>query len=895
MEDLNTIIILKTKLQIPDLPSDYIFRPHLIEYLNKEIRRPLTLISAGAGYGKSTFVSSWFNEIRYHKAWVSLDPNDNDIREFISYFIYAIKEKIPDFGKNTIPLISGLYIPDINIITKSLINELNQLEELFVLALDDLYFIKSMEIYQLISTLINHPPSNFHLVLISRIDPPIPLSKLRSNKKMKDIRVTQLKFSDTDVKNFLKSNIEISKSDTKNIVKMLTSRVDGWITGLRLALLQLSFFNLNKRNVEEAFSEMNFSEHYIIDEIINQIDQDILDFLIKTSVLKRINSTQISFVFEDNNIDKTDQIIRNLVKNNLFIINLDNEHNWYRYHHLLHSFLQKQLKKKYSQEYISKIHIKAADWYEKEEMIEDAFYHISQLNSNEFTVGLIERNMYKPLNEDKWYVLDEWLKKIPKENILKSPDLIIAQLWVSQNKNKIWEIPGLLEKLKGFENMDEQLRSQIAFFDGFLLFWEGYIDKSISSFNKALENLPKDKVGAISLSKIYYATALQMKGEGDRIFKEIEAELYDNKLNNTYRIILYSTLLFIKLLDGQMNEAEQITWKAKKLSKRINDHFIQSWTSYLLGYIAFHRNELVEAERWFIEAMQNIHLLNTIAPIDCFTGLLITQKALGKKEDFEKTYKQMTEWVDQRNNPIYSAVAFSLRARLSLLDNNIEQAVRYLGQSDLDFDTGITLFWIEYPRITECKLLIAQNTKESLTVAISKLNTHYELAANTYNKVLEMKSQIQLSIAHYKLNNHKKAGVYLLKALSFSIPNSYKRIIIENGDDLLPVLIEIDCHYKYSQQVLELIDEIKTLQSKPDILQKTKRLFTASVHNIHLSNRELEVTDYLSKRYTNKEIANVLYISEATVKRHTINIYQKLGVNKRRDAVIKAQELGLLS
>jgi LuxR family maltose regulon positive regulatory protein len=895
MEDLSTILILKTKLQIPDLPSDYIFRPHLIEYLNKEIRRPLTLISAGAGYGKSTFVSSWFKGIKHNKTWVSLDSSDNDIREFISYFIYGIKERIPEFGKHTIPLISGPYIPDINTITKSLINELNQLEELFILALDDLYFIKSMEIYQLISTLLNHPPSNFHLVLITRIDPPIPLSKLRSNKKMKDIRVSQLKFSDTDVKNFLNSNIEICKSDMNNIAKILTSKVDGWITGLRLALLQMSFINLNKRNIEEVFSEMNFSEHYIIDEIINQIDKDILDFLIKTSALKRINSAQISFIFEDEDINKTDQIIRDLVKNNLFIINLDNEHNWYRYHHLLHSFLQKQLKKKYPADYINKIHIKAAEWYEKEAMIEDAFYHTTQLGSYKFSVGLIERNMYDPLNEDKWYVLNEWLKKIPRENILKSPDLIIAQLWVSQHKNRIWEIPKLLERLKSFKNIDEQLRSQIAFFDGFMLFWGGCIDKSIVSFKKALENLPKDKVGAISLSKIYYAIALQMKGEGERIFKEIEVELYDNQLNNTYRIILYSTLLFIRLLDGRLNEAEQINRKLRKLSTQNNDHLIQTWTTYLLGYIAYFRNELNEAEHRFKEAIQNIHFLNTTVPVDCYAGLLITQKALGKIVDYEHTYKQMNEWTDQRNNPIFTNVAFSLRARLALCDNNIEQGVKYLDQSNLDLDTGITLFWIEHPRITECRVLIAQNTEEPIRKAIQKLDLHYKFAVSTHNKVLEMKSLIWLSIALNKMNNSEKALEYLLKALSFSIPNSFKRIIIENGHDLLPLLIEIEPHFKYSQQVSELIVEINTLQRIPDVLQKSKRLATTSDNNIYLSNREIEVAGYLSKRYTNKEIANMLFISEATVKRHTINIYQKLGVNKRRDAVIKAQELGLLS
>jgi LuxR family maltose regulon positive regulatory protein len=895
MKALNTKLILRTKLQMPDLPGDYVYRQNLIEYLNKNINRPCTLVSAGAGYGKSTFVSSWFNQIECNKAWISLDTNDNDIREFLNYFIFSINEKVPGFGKNILPLISGIYLPDIQIITKNLINELNRLDELFILALDDLYFINNMEIFQLISTLLEHPPSNFHLVLISRIDPPIPLSKLRSRNMMKEIRVAHLKFNDKDIKDFLYKNIEISRGEVLHIAKILTSKVDGWITGLRLALIHLSFMKFNKHNLEELLTDLNFSEHYIVDEIIKHLDKDILEFLIQTSILNKINREQIAFIFERNDKHKTDEIIGKLVANNLFIINLDNERNWYRYHHLFNSFLRKELKEHYSDEYINHIHLKALEWYEKEDMIEDAFYHAMQLNSNETIANLIERNMYKPLNEDRWYVLNEWLKKLPEEIILRSPKLIIAQLWVAQHKNNLWAIPGLLEKLRKFKKPDMQIVSQMAFFEGFILFWEGKIKESIISFRKSLNNISKDKIGAISLSKIYYAIALQMNGEGEKIYKEIEAELYDNKLDNTYRIILYSTLVFIKLLDGKLSDAEIIINKMKKISDKTNDHFIQNWTFYISGHIAYQRNELVEAEHRFNEAVQNIHLLNTLAPIDCFTGLLICQKVLGKEEDYKRIYEQMNEWIEQRNDPLFTSMAFSSKARLSLFDNNLEQAIKFISQCDSSFYTGNTLFWIEHPRITDTQVLIAKNSNESIKSAIKKLNTYYEFAVKTHNKVLEMKSLIQLAIAVFKLHNTRLAKDYLLKVLSFAIPNGFTRLFIENGKELLPILklIKDDC--KYSREINLLIDEITALQRKQVAPKKHTDSLSSGTMNIRLSNREIEITNYLSKRYTNKEIANALFISEATVKRHAINIYQKLGVNKRRDAVRKAQELGLLS
>jgi LuxR family maltose regulon positive regulatory protein len=886
----NKQLIFETKLQKPDLPSDFIKKQKLIDYVNEDLHRSLTLVSAGGGFGKSTFVSSWFNELDVPHAWLYLDDFDNDVRVFLYYFISSIRKVISSFGDGLLILISASELPPVDILSKSLVNELNSIEELFVFALDDFHLINNQDIIFLISSILKYPLHNFHLVLITRIDPALPLVKLRSRGKVKDVRSSHLQFSKDETLSLLNANIE--NEDTEKIANVLFERLEGWIAGLRLALIHMSFNNFKNDNLGEISSIRKFSEGYFIEEVIHNLKSEkILDFLQRTSIFQKFSSGQLSYVL-GLNVDECNSIIQKIIVNNIFIVNLDNNHLWYRYHHLLQEVLRTELTKNYSIGEIEKLHLKAVDWYEKNGFIDEAFYHAEHVSDRKVFIELLERNMHNPLNEDKWYVLESWLKNISDDEIEKSPTLIIARLWVLQHKNAFWAFLPLLEKIKKFTGLDLQTKLQIDFFEGVLLFWNGEVQASLSKFEYSFENVSRDKIGVRSLSRIYLATALQMSGRGEEIYKEIQHDLFDNKLEGTYRVISYGALQFMKLIEGNLLEARQLTDKIDVMTDIFDDHFSKVWSVYMKGYISYNENKLFEARDLFTSAIDNIYLLNMLAPIDNFAGLLLTLKYLKDDEGYRVFYEKFDNWKNKLNNPIFISTSNSVKARLALLDSDIDLADKYMRLIDVDIFLGNTTFSVEYPPITKCKVLIAQGCDGSLKEAELLLARIEELAVKTKNVSIMIELLVEQAKLNHKKGNKLGAISKITEAIDLALQGGAIQPFIESGHIIVSIIKNVEKNTRRSKFVDRIIGAIPESKNEPS--EKIKSQIFDENFMKRLSNRELDVVNLLALRLTNKEIADKLKISVSTVKRHTITIYQKLDVNNRRDAVNKAEILNIL-
>jgi len=705
-----------------------------------------------------------------------------------------------------------------------------------------------------------------------------------------------LQFTDKETDVFVKKYLDVE--NTKNIVSLLKKKTEGWVTGLRLAMMHISYHFKNEKDIEKYLSEINFSETYFLEEVLNHLDSVTVEFLLKTSILDKFcPSLTEQLLSKSNNKFDSKKIIKRLKKENLFIINLDEENNWYRYHHLFQSILRKELKNRYSSEQITQLNQNALEWYEKESYINDALFHASQTNNVALTASLIEKHMHKPLNENKWFYLEQWLKKIPDNYIYQSPVLLIAQMWILQHKNMIWLIPEFmnnLEKIREKEALDPEIEIQLQFFQGVMLFWSARIKKSLVLFDYVRKNLSSDKVGAISIASIYYANAAQMNGEGKEVYLEFEKKVYGNHLNPTLKTILFGALLYMKLHEGELYTAERLNHQLKDFSLSVHDVFSLVWADYFFAYIAFQQNKPELAYDYFKKALQNVYFLNMLASMDNFAGLLLTLKALNKPQEYQQVYKQLLSFTNEQNNPAFSTIAYSVRARLSLLENDIPSAIKHIKMADMNFDSGNTQFYIESPRLTYCRVLLAQNRQDKTTEAIEKLGEHLKLAIKTRNVYLLIRIYIIQSIAFIRTNNQSKAKESLKLALEKAFSNNWIRPFIEDGgkeiQNLLEELIE---DKRLGKFVAVLLHEILTNDKSTN---STKALLSNALLDYKpLTNRELDIISLLAKRLSNKEIANELYISAGTVKRHTINIYQKLGVNKRREAVNKALKLNLLS
>ena len=370
--------LLRTKLHRPPVVGDHLHRTHLIERLSKNLNRPLTLVSASAGYGKTTLLSCWLKTCGLPVAWLSLDENDNDLHLFLSYFLTAVRTISPAAGKEIQNILNSPELPPLSILANILINELDQIKETFILTIDDYHVVQNKAIHELIKEILKHPPHAMHLVLASRIDPPLPLATLRAKGRMTEIRVKDLRFSRKETADFLQQVLETTIEES--IVSIIDEKSEGWITGLRLTALSLRHKDDIDRVVADLPDANRFVMDYLVAEILSQQTTAIQEYLLITSILGRFCAPLCDAVCSSDTASGACEIsgqefIQLLTKANLFVIPMDDEHRWFRYHHLFQNLLDRKLKHRFKQESIRVLHINASAWFAENGHVEEAIQH----------------------------------------------------------------------------------------------------------------------------------------------------------------------------------------------------------------------------------------------------------------------------------------------------------------------------------------------------------------------------------------------------------------------------------------------------------------------------------------------------------------------------------------
>ena len=340
--------LLRTKFYRPSLPSDLVARPRLIDEINRGLNRPLTLVTAPAGYGKTILVSSWLNSCERPSAWLSLDETTNDLGVFLAYFVAAIQTVFPGALQRTQTLLTAVSLPPLDALAGSLINELDELERDFVMVLEDYHTIHKQEIHDLLTALLQPPAKHMHLVLITRKDPPLSQSALLARNQMTEIRLSDLRFSADETATFMQNALGSPLPD--EAIATLAEKTEGWITSLRLAALALRYSpDAHSRIAELRALERNRNlTDYLMSEVLAQTPPAIADFLLKTAILDRMCGPLCAALLGRADVDAGDQTpLEWLEQNNLFTVALDNERRWYRYHHLFRGFLRTRLERRY--------------------------------------------------------------------------------------------------------------------------------------------------------------------------------------------------------------------------------------------------------------------------------------------------------------------------------------------------------------------------------------------------------------------------------------------------------------------------------------------------------------------------------------------------------------------
>ena len=909
-------VLLRTKLHRPLITKGVIDRPQLFEILNNSINHPLTLVLASAGFGKTTLVSTWLEHMAagqfapnpiFPAAWLSLDENDGDLTVFFRYFIAALRTIFPNACNETLMLLQASQQPPPAVLYATFSNEIDQLPESFILVLDDFHTIHGTEINDLLNEWTQHWPEPLHLVLISRISPTIPLTKLRGKDMLTEIRARDLRFTTQETTAFLEQRQLFHLS--QSALHLLEKRFEGWPAGLHLATLSLHSTENHEAVLAGLPGENANITEYLVDEVLEHQFPAIQTFLLKTSILNRFCASLCAAVVDE--IDPAWNIeacLQWIDQSELFLIPLDNRREWYRYHHLFQKSLQERLSRAMTPDQVNQLHLRAAAWFEKQGLVEEALQHALAAGDLDLAARLMIAGMREVVNREDWPTLERWLRLLPEKMIQQNPQLLMIRVWLLEliwrldlQAPLIQQVEALIHSEAGalLSEEDQQiLRGQILMVESQYAYFSNQIAPAITLSRQALALLPPSWTFVRGAAMLYLGFALQANGdvrESERLLLA-EYEACADK-SEIYPLIVLQSLGFTYIFTGQLDKAGQISRLLIQQATLSGIIYMKNWGDYYLGVVNYHCNELEPAAKYFNEVFQNRVIANGAAYHDSVAGLVLIHHIKGESAEAWRMLEMVSQFdLEQRGAEDYQTS--SLRARLMLLEGDLTGAGRWADTfSDLPVDQP--LIWLEEPQVTRARILVARGTDADLRTALEILKVLDEIAERTHNTSYKIVILALRALALDAQGESSQANAVLKQAVDLSKSGGFVRIFVDLGQPMQALLSQLVDQNDFVETVLRILaafPDSGIVFDSPDIAAQPARYPSMGISTLvePLTPRELEVLTLLRGSWSIKEIALKLNISYATVRRHTMNLYAKLGVNQRWAAVAKAEELGLL-
>lgn len=905
--------LIRTKLHRPPVARGVIIRPRLLEQINRGLSVPMTLVCAPAGFGKTTLVSSWLEGLAngepetdepVRAAWLSLDEGDNNVFVFLRYLVTAVRTAFPDALPNVLDMLRAPQQPPANTLAVGLINGLMDLPARFVLVLEDYHTISSEPIHGLLEEMSRHWPAGCHLILTSRTNPPLSLAKMRAQGQVIEIRGHDLRFTREESAAFLDEALRVPLS--QSALALLQQRIEGWAVGLQLAALTLSAAD----NVESAAlilqgTDANIAD-YLAGEVVGQQPPAIQEFLLKTSLFGRFCAPLCTAVLDHENDYDSRACLDWLERANLFVIPLDRTKEWYSYHALFQEMLQQRLRTRLGPEQIDALHRRAARWSAQQGLMDEALGYALAAHDYELTADLVEEALPAVLNREDRLTLERWIHLLPEAFVERRPGLLMVKAWVMEYS---WQLEAQAKILETVETLlsannsalltSEELsilRGQLAVLEAQTAYFSNRPIAAIACCREALSSLPTSWWYVRGAANMYLGLAMHASGQSQDAVQQ-QLELYEtiSDRSSSYAVRPLMTLCFIHLLNGRLEQviqtADYMLAQARAAGLVVN----LCWAQYFLGIARYYQNDLAAARLHFevVIAYRDVTQILTFRA-SCF-GLALSQHAMGDATEAWQTIEMLGQ-SDLVSRGVEAERTSSLRARLYLLEGSIERALRWTHSAPIHVpDQPLT--WLEESSITGARILLARKAEGDVEAALDVLDSAYEVAERTFNVPSQIEILVLRALALSSQSGHQldEALAVLQRAVDLADAGAFIRLFVELGTPMRELLGQLALQGKPAGFIHRLIDafpgsHLAMLSQRPTAYSQA-----GGEHVIeHLTPRELEILALMRQRLSDKEIARKLVISPKTVKRHSINIYGKLGVNRRGDAVAKAESLGLL-
>lgn len=954
--------LLQTKLHIPLSHAPLIARPSLLARLDNGVVRPLTLVAAPAGFGKTTLIGAWIAQTHHVVAWLSLDDEDNDPTYFLTYLIAALQTRQPKAGETALALLTTPQPPPPKTILTVLLNELSLLTTPLIVVLDDYHVITASVIHEALSFLIDHLPPSLRLIITSRMDPPLPLARWRVRKQLIEIRADDLRFTTAEASAFLN---ELSGHHlTAREVATLATRTEGWIAGLQLAALSLQ----NAEDAHAFITAFGGSHRYIVDYLLEEVlahqPKAVQTFLLQTSILERLCAGLCDAVVGAWGIEISDQrleigdqgpedsgqktggsgqwtvdserktegrgqktggsdsnlrspvsnlqspmselrsqaILEYLEQANLFLIPLDEERRWYRYHQLFAEVLRLRLQQ-VSPHLVKELHQRASFWYAEQQLIEAAIHHALAADDPERAALLVEAHAVPLLEREEVMTVRAWLAALPSTlrqtrpvlSVIHGAVLVLTGQLAAANEYFVtteahFTAPNFPRALYGAWS---QLRAAHARF-------QGNFSDTIEYAQEALEYLPAEATSPRALALINLALAQTFTGDSQAARANlIQASI---QLHPSLSITTYSALIglaWLQMRQGELTQAKQtyqrIIAEAGQLPGRKAPLLGMAYVG--LAELLYEHNDLAGARQAVSQGIEQLR--NSIEQVMLALGYgLLAQICLleAAPEAAADVLQQAESWLAQMQltDMGFGRVLAICRAGLALRQGDLATATAWANAThqplaQVRFDLGV------WEQLLVARIWIATGQLAQASQLLDQLDA-IVIARQWTTHLIEL--HCLRALVFQQTGEPKQAQMALQQALTLAAPEGFIRTFVDLGEPLRELIYELRSTLyagrllTYTEQLLAAFPQASAVPTSTETFVNQK----AKIVNLiePLSERETEILGLVNAGLSNSEIADKLIVTVGTVKKHLNNIFGKLQVTSRTQAIVRARALDLL-